>query len=121
MSCDREIIDRVAHLLEPEAGPDATQELRTTAIRRFQLLSAPLAAKAIEDTAFYRYGRLLSRNDVGFDPANFGDDIPAFHRQIISRAERSPHAMLVHRFQSSNHIRRLNRVCKTTCGRPGPD
>jgi putative tryptophan/tyrosine transport system substrate-binding protein len=28
---------------------------------------------------------------------------------------------LVHRFQSSNHIRRLDRVCKTTCGRPGPD
>ena len=27
---------------------------------------------------------------------------------------------LVHRFQSSNHIRRLDRVCKTTCGRPGP-
>jgi hypothetical protein len=28
---------------------------------------------------------------------------------------------LVHRFQSSNHIRRLDRVCKTRCGRPGPD
>jgi tocopherol O-methyltransferase len=27
---------------------------------------------------------------------------------------------LVHRFQSSNHIRRLDRVCKTTCGRRGP-
>ena len=29
-------------------------------------------------------------------------------------------SLLVHRFQSSNHIRRLDRVCKTTCGRPGP-
>jgi molecular chaperone DnaK len=28
---------------------------------------------------------------------------------------------LVQRFQSSNHIRRLDRACKTTCGRPGPD
>jgi hypothetical protein len=38
--------------------------------------------------------------------------------------DRSPHLSrenaLVHRFQSSNHIRRLDRVCKTTCGRPGP-
>src|SRR6185503_6909528 len=34
--------------------------------RRLQQLSAPIAAKAVEDTAFYRYGRLLSRNDVGF-------------------------------------------------------
>ena len=32
---------------------------------RFQQLSAPLAAKAVEDTAFYRYGVLLSRNEVG--------------------------------------------------------
>ena len=28
-------------------------------------LSAPTAAKSVEDTAFYRYGRLLSRNEVG--------------------------------------------------------
>ena len=40
---------------------------RARAVARFQQLSAPVAAKAVEDTAFYRYGRLLSRNDVGFD------------------------------------------------------
>src|SRR5215831_8431252 len=28
---------------------------------------------------------------------------------------------LVHRFQSPNHIRRLDRVCRTMCGRPDPD
>ena len=48
---------------------DAPSDLRLEAIRRFEQLSAPVAAKAVEDTAFYRYGRLLSRNDVGFDPA----------------------------------------------------
>ncbi|MBL6654002.1 MAG: malto-oligosyltrehalose synthase, partial [Reyranella sp.] len=41
------------------------------AVTRFQQLSAPIAAKAVEDTGFYRYGRLLSRNDVGFDAATF--------------------------------------------------
>jgi (1->4)-alpha-D-glucan 1-alpha-D-glucosylmutase len=38
---------------------------------RFQQLSAPTAAKAVEDTAFYRYGRLLSRNEVGSEPSHF--------------------------------------------------
>ena len=42
-------------------------ELQQKAVTRFQQLSAPVAAKSVEDTAFYRYGRLLSRNDVGFD------------------------------------------------------
>jgi Arm DNA-binding domain len=35
--------------------------------------------------------------------------------------ERLVYPSLVQRFQSSNHIRRLDRVCKTRCGRPGPD
>jgi len=41
---------------------------------RFQQLSAPIAAKSVEDTGFYRYGRLLSRNDVGFGRAQGGVD-----------------------------------------------
>ena len=32
---------------------------------------APTAAKSVEDTAFYRYGRLLSRNEVGSEPSQF--------------------------------------------------
>jgi hypothetical protein len=32
----------------------------------------------------------------------------------------APLAMLVHRFQSPNHIRRLDRACRTMCGRPDP-
>ncbi|MEG8054586.1 hypothetical protein QP185_17710 [Sphingomonas aerolata] len=51
-------------------------------------------AKAVEDTAFYRYGRLLSRNDVGFDPAAFTLPIEAFHAAMAERAARWPRAML---------------------------
>jgi uncharacterized protein len=40
-------------------------------------------------------------------------------RTALMLASQNGH--LVHRFQSSNHIRQLDRVCKTTCGRPGPD
>ena len=64
------------------------------AVRRFQQLSAPIAAKAVEDTAFYRYGRLLSRNDVGCDPERLGADPAAFARTIAERSERHPYAML---------------------------
>jgi (1->4)-alpha-D-glucan 1-alpha-D-glucosylmutase len=61
---------------------------------RFQQLSAPVAAKAVEDTAFYRYGRLLSRNDVGFDAAVLGDSAAAFHEACLARRASFPHAML---------------------------
>lgn len=64
------------------------------AARRFEQLAAPLAAKAVEDTAFYRYGRLLSRTDVGFDPARFAQHPAAFLDRIAARARDFPHAML---------------------------
>jgi (1->4)-alpha-D-glucan 1-alpha-D-glucosylmutase len=64
------------------------------AIRRFHQLTAPAAAKAVEDTAFYRYGRLLSRNDVGFDAGRLCLPIEAFHARMRDRAENLPHAML---------------------------
>ncbi|MCF5249598.1 malto-oligosyltrehalose synthase, partial [Pseudomonas sp. PA-5-4B] len=38
---------------------------------RFQQLTSPAAAKAVEDTAFYRSAVLLSRNDVGFSTEQF--------------------------------------------------
>ncbi len=46
---------------------------------RFQQLSGPLMAKGVEDTAFYRYPRLLCLNEVGADPSHFGTDPRAFH------------------------------------------
>ncbi|WP_322965562.1 malto-oligosyltrehalose synthase [Sphingomonas fuzhouensis] len=64
------------------------------AVRRFQQLSAPIAAKAVEDTAFYRHAILLSRNDVGFDAGRLSLSIAAFHDRMKGRAERFPLAML---------------------------
>ncbi len=60
-------------------------QLQAVALIRFQQLTAPLCAKAVEDTAFYRYGRLLSRNDVGFDPRHFASSIADFHRSMQCR------------------------------------
>eukprot|EP01132_Coremiostelium_polycephalum_P018097 gene18097-21594_t len=46
---------------------------------RFQQLTSPAAAKAVEDTAFYRSGVLLSRNDVGFSTEQFSAPLEDFH------------------------------------------
>jgi (1->4)-alpha-D-glucan 1-alpha-D-glucosylmutase len=75
-------------------GAESSRPARIRAIRRFNQLTAPLAAKAVEDTAFYRYGRLLSRNDVGFDAGTLGLGDNAFHRLMQMRAVSSPHSML---------------------------
>ncbi len=85
-------IDRIGDWLAGDGPGDLA--LRRDAVRRFQQLSAPIAAKAVEDTAFYRYGRLLSRNDVGCDPERLGADAAAFARTIEERSTRHSHAML---------------------------
>ena len=64
------------------------------AIRRFNQLTAPVAAKAVEDTAFYRYGVLLSRNDVGFDAGRLALSAQEFHARMARRAQRLPRSML---------------------------
>jgi (1->4)-alpha-D-glucan 1-alpha-D-glucosylmutase len=64
------------------------------AVTRFNQLTAPVAAKAVEDTAFYRYGRILSRNDVGFEPGCFSLTVEAFHAAAIARSRDYPQAML---------------------------
>ena len=60
----------------------------------FQQLTGPVTAKGAEDTAFYRYTRLLSLNEVGGDPALYGTPLSTFHAQARARAEHWPHAML---------------------------
>lgn len=91
---DRDVVDRLASWLADGSVFASARELQAAAIKKFQQLSASLAAKAVEDTAFYRYGRLLSRVDVGFDAENFATDVAAFHKISRARRERFPDAML---------------------------
>ncbi|MEW6124565.1 MAG: malto-oligosyltrehalose synthase [Pseudomonadota bacterium] len=67
---------------------------RAYAIARFQQLTSPIAAKSMEDTLFYRYGRLLSRNEVGSDPDVLALSPAAFHAAATARRSRLPRAML---------------------------
>jgi (1->4)-alpha-D-glucan 1-alpha-D-glucosylmutase len=63
-------------------------------VTRFQQTTPPVVAKGVEDTAFYRYGRLLALNDVGGDPARFGIGPGRFHAAAAERARRFPDALL---------------------------
>ncbi|MEO5919305.1 MAG: malto-oligosyltrehalose synthase [Candidatus Limnocylindrales bacterium] len=61
---------------------------------RFQQLTGAVMAKGVEDTAFYRYHRLVSLNEVGGDPAHFGVTPAEFHAANLSRLNAWPNAML---------------------------
>ena len=50
-------------------------------------------AKGVEDTAFYRYTRLLALNEVGGDPARFGVAVDDFHAANAAAQDRWPDAM----------------------------
>jgi len=90
---DRWLIDILAEWLSGKSI-GAAIEAQTVALTRFAQLSAPLCAKAVEDTAFYRYGRLISRNDVGFDARLFSCSVAEFHRRMQARATHFPRALL---------------------------
>src|SRR5215218_56946 len=64
-------------------------------VTRFQQTSPPVTAKGVEDTAFYRYGRLLALNEVGGEPARFGVSVADFHAANAERARRFPRNLLV--------------------------
>lgn len=74
--------------------PGSARRLHKKAVARFQQLTSSVAAKAVEDTAGYRYGVLLSRNDVGFDPARFSASINEFHHACQWRLQYLPHNLL---------------------------
>lgn len=74
--------------------PGSTRHDQRRLLARFHQLTAPVAAKAEEDTAFYRSGVLLSRNEVGSDPQQFSADSSWFHEQCRTQAERFPLGML---------------------------
>ena len=60
---------------------------------RFQQLCAAVTAKGVEDTAGYRYLRLLARNEVGGDPGRFAWSVADLHAANRA-AMRHPYGLL---------------------------
>lgn len=94
---DHDVLDHLYQWLGEErirTLPAPLRRLRLVARTRFQQLSSPTAAKSVEDTAFYRYGRLLSRNEVGSHPDEFSLSPEDFHAAGQERLARYPGALL---------------------------
>lgn len=62
-------------------------------IMRLQQFTGPLMAKGVEDTVMYVYNRLLSLNEVGSQPIEFGISTDDFHTFNQNRCTQWPHAM----------------------------
>ena len=77
---------------EEMLGAEGDEALRLA--MHFQQVTGPVMAKADEDTAFYRYVRLLALNEVGGDPSRFGMSVAAFHHITQERARSWPRAMV---------------------------
>ncbi|GIW54057.1 MAG: hypothetical protein KatS3mg082_0461 [Nitrospiraceae bacterium] len=123
---------------------DRQEQLRF--VMKFQQTTSPVTAKGIEDTAFYLYNRLVSLNEVGGDPQQFGIPPALFHKRMRERQARWPcslSATSTHDTKRSEDVRarinvlselpqewrarvtrwsRLNRKLKTEVdGQPAPD
>jgi (1->4)-alpha-D-glucan 1-alpha-D-glucosylmutase len=81
-------------VLLAESGSDEQRAQYLEFAMHFQQLTSPVAAKGVEDTAFYRSVRLLALNEVGSDPQRFGTPVVELHEQNAQRAALRPYAML---------------------------
>ncbi len=101
-AADATVFEFIRCVLLGKPPPGADPELRAGYLaftQRLQQYTAPVTAKGVEDTAFYRHHRLVALNEVGGDPDVFGFTVSAFHGASRDRALRWPHTMLA----SSTH------------------
>ena len=94
---DAEILDFLEEaltldLIRPERSGYSRAEVVHFALK-VQQFTGPMMAKSLEDTAFYRYVRLLALNEVGGDPDASALAISEFHDRMQARVETWPHGM----------------------------
>jgi (1->4)-alpha-D-glucan 1-alpha-D-glucosylmutase len=83
-------------LLKVRDGNTSSEEYRKRLYftLKFQQLTGPVMAKGLEDTSCYVYNRLVSVNEVGGSPREFGVSVGEFHRGNQKRMEDWPYSML---------------------------
>lgn len=84
-----EALDFLVSVLTLQVAPG----LQARALRfafRFQQTTGPLMAKAVEDTLFYRFNRLIALNEVGGEPARAGGGVAPFHAGMALRRVSQP-------------------------------
>ena len=96
-AADTSVFDFIGEVLPTriaEGQDPAYRNAVTTFAMKFQQFTSPVMAKGLEDTAFYRYNRLASLNEVGGDPDRFGLTVREFHKANQQRLRNWPHSML---------------------------
>ena len=94
---DFNVLKFVSRVLTGDAAQESPESRKRELLdfaMRFQQFTAPVAAKGMEDTVFYRYNRLVSLNEVGGDPRTFGFSLSAFHHASLDRARHWSTTML---------------------------
>jgi (1->4)-alpha-D-glucan 1-alpha-D-glucosylmutase len=74
-------------------GPAAQGQEAVEFAVRFGQTTGPVLAKGVEDTASYRWPRLVALNEVGGDPARFGVPAAEFHEFAARLARDWPASM----------------------------
>ncbi len=89
----RRHLDIVMRLLLGEVAPES-RDIARVFRERLQQLSGPVMAKAVEDTVFYRFNRLIAVNEVGCDPTRKPAGVQRFHARLASAARRGDQSLL---------------------------
>ncbi|APH70355.1 malto-oligosyltrehalose synthase [Aquibium oceanicum] len=106
---DRKILEEAAKKATVDAGGEAAALETVVAIlngdsdmdgeasvfrAKFQQLTGPVMAKAVEDTFFYRYNPMIALNEVGGDPLHPPGGPERFHARMEAAAQRGDHSLL---------------------------
>jgi len=91
---DEGAIDFIARIWRLDLPDPAARAEALTFVTRLQQTTGPLMAKAVEDTLFYRYNRLVALNEVGGSSENFGAPLAHFHEEMAARRARQPSGLL---------------------------
>lgn len=92
---DGQVFDFIRSLLlkQGDARTPEDREEQMRFVMKFQQTTSPVTAKGVEDTVYYRYHRLISLNEVGGDPDQFGLSVEEFHRRMRDRQTRWPYGL----------------------------
>jgi len=106
-SQDTSVFDFIRLVLltrKDDGQSDVYRKAFITFSMKLQQFTSPVMAKGLEDTCFYRYHPLMSINDVGGNPLEFGVNPEEFHVKTSIRTTLWPHAMLT----TSTHDSKLS-------------
>jgi (1->4)-alpha-D-glucan 1-alpha-D-glucosylmutase len=91
----RQVFDFIRSILlkQSDARTRQDREDQHRFVMKFQQITSPVTAKGIEDTVYYRFNRLVSLNEVGGEPDQFGITPEEFHKRMRERQIRWPHSL----------------------------